>query len=101
MEIVDKLQKYVQNNEVVWQFCGDLVEVANDNEKENKDKLLGYFNKANCIEVYDKYNSFIKDGWSELVDWCTADDVLFLLESIGVLICVPKASAIETNLITE
>lgn len=99
MKLVDKLRNYVEHNEVVWQFCGELVEVSNDNEKENKDALLGYFRTANRIEVYDKHTSFVMDNWSELADWATDDDVLFLLDGIGVLICIPKKSAIENTLI--
>lgn len=39
----DILQKYVETHEVVYQFCGELMEVSNDTEKENKNKetLLG------------------------------------------------------------
>ena len=40
-----------------------------------------------------------KDGWTELVDWSTDDDVLFLLQDIGVLICVPEKLAIDNKLI--
>lgn len=96
---IETLRHYVRHNEVVWQFCGDLVEVANDNEKENRDALLGYFRTAKQIEVYDKHDSFVADNWPELADWSTDDDVLFLLDGIGVLICVPKAHAIENKLI--
>ena len=38
----DILQKYVETNEVVFQFCGELVEVSNDTEKENKETLIRY-----------------------------------------------------------
>ena len=38
----DILQKYVETNEVVLQFCGELVEVSNDTEKENKETLIRY-----------------------------------------------------------
>ena len=98
-DIKEKLQYYISNNEVVWQFCGDLVEVSNDTEKENKEALLGYCRTANRIEVYDKHNSFVKEGWSDLADWSTDDDVLFLLDGIGVLICIPRKLAVENNLI--
>lgn len=73
----DTLREYVKENEVVYQFCGDLMEVSNDIEKENKETLLGYFRRANCVEVYTKHDSLAKKGWTELADWSTDDDVLF------------------------
>lgn len=46
------------NNEVVYQFCGELMDVFYDNEKENKAALLSYLSRAKRIEVYDKHNAF-------------------------------------------
>lgn len=86
----DKLREYVQENEVVFQAFGDLVEVANEAEKENKEALLSYFDDASSVEVYAKGHWSIKEEFVELNDWATEDDVLFLLQNIGVLICVPK-----------
>ena len=56
--IISQLLNYVMNNEVVYQFCGELIEVSNDNEKENKAALLSYLSRAKRIEVYDKHNAF-------------------------------------------
>lgn len=95
----DTLREYVKENEVVYQFCGDLMEVSNDIEKENKETLLGYFRRANCVEVYTKHDSLAKKGWTELADWSTDDDVLFILDGVGVLICIPKKEATANNLI--
>lgn len=97
----DILQKYVEANEVVYQFCGELMEVSNDMEKENKETLLGYFRRANRVEVYTKHDSWAKDGWPELADWSKDDDVLFLLDGVGVMICIPKKEAVKNHLITE
>ena len=97
--IISQLLNYVMNNEVVYQFCGELMDVFYDNEKENKAALLSYLSRAKRIEVYDKHNAFEQDGWTELVDWSTDDDVLFLLQDIGVLICVPEKLAIDNKLI--
>ena len=72
------------NNEVVYQFCGELMEVFYDNEKENKTALLSYLSRAKRIEV-DKHNDFLKEHWSELVDWSTVDDVLFLLQNVSIV----------------
>lgn len=52
--IISQLLHYVMNNEVVYQFCGELMEVFYDNEKENKATLLSYLSRAKRIEVYDK-----------------------------------------------
>lgn len=97
----DILQKYVETNEVVYQFCGELMEVLNDKEQENKEILLGYFHRANRVVVYTKNDRFVKDGWTELADWSTDDDVLFLLDGVGVLICIPKKEAVKNNFIVE
>lgn len=64
--IVSLLLNYVANNEVVYQFCGELMEVSNDAEKENKETLLGYFRRADRVEIYTKHDSWAKDGWPEL-----------------------------------
>ena len=80
------LQAYVEANEVVYQFCGELMEVSNGTEKENKETLLDYFRRANRVEVYTKHDRWAKDGWPELADWSTDDDVLFLLDGVGVMV---------------
>ena len=95
------LQAYVEANEVVYQFCGELMEVSNGTEKENKETLLDYFRRANRVELYTKHDRWAKDGWPELADWSTDDDVLFLLDGVGVMICIPKKEAVKNHLITE
>ena len=95
------LQAYVEANEVVYQFCGELMEVSNGTEKENKETLLDYFSRANRVELYTKHDRWAKDGWPELADWSTDDDVLFLLDGVGVMICIPKKEAVKNHLITE
>ncbi len=97
--IADVLRTYVESNEVVYQFCGELMNVSNDNEKENKESLLKYFRRANRVEVYTKHDRWAKDGWPELADWSMDDDVLFLLDGVGVMICISKKEAIANNLI--
>ena len=97
--IISQLLNYVMNNEVVYQFCGELLEVSNDIEKENKETLLGYFRRANRVEVYTKQDRWAKDGWPELTGWSTDDDMLFLLDGVGVMICIPKKEALANNLI--
>ena len=75
----DALREYVMRNEVVFQTFGDLVEVANEAEKENREELLAYFDDALSVEVYQKGHLFIKDEFADLDGWATDDDVLFLL----------------------
>ena len=98
---VDILQKYVETNKAVCQFCGKLVEVSNDTEKENKETLLRYLRRGDCVEVYTKQDRWATDGWSELADWSTDDDVLFLLDGVGVMICIPKKESVENHLNAE
>ena len=45
------LREYVRRNEVVFQAFGNLVEVANEAEKENREELLAYFDDASSVEV--------------------------------------------------
>ena len=99
IQIVNILRRYIEQNEVVYQFCGELMEVSNDKEKVNKETLLGYFRRANCVEIYTKHDSFVANNWPELSSWSTDDDVLFLLDGVGVMICIPKKKAIANNLI--
>ena len=42
-----------------------------------------------------------KDGWSELADWSTDDDVLFLPDGVGVMIYIPKKESAENHLNAE
>ena len=95
----DTLREYFMRNEVVFQAFGNLVEVANEAEKENREELLAYFDDASSVEVYQKGHWFIKDEFADLDGWATDDDVMFLIQNIGVLICVPKQQAIENKLI--
>lgn len=98
-DIKEKLHHYINNNEVVYQFCGELVEISNETMQKNKNALLESFNKVHLIDIFEKHNSFVKDGWPELTKWSTDDDVLFLLDDIGVLICIPKKEALDNDLI--
>lgn len=97
--IKENLRAYIIKNEVIFQAFGDLVEVANEVEKENREKLLAYFDDASSVEVYPKGHWFIKDEFADLDGWARDDDVLFLLQNIGVLICVPKKLALDNKLI--
>ena len=67
----DTLREYVMRNEVVFQAFGDLVEVANEAEKENREELLAYFDDASSVEVYQKghwFNSYTMRVCCMLVD---------------------------------
>ena len=97
----DTLREYVMRTEVVFQAYGDLVEVANEAERENRKELLAYFDNASSVEVYQKGHWFIKDEFADLDGWATEDDVMFLLQNIGVLICVPKKLAVNKNMIAD
>lgn len=80
-DIKEKLQYYINNNEDVYQFCDELVEMSNDAMQKNKEELLDYFKRANQILVY------------------ADDDVLFLLYGLEVLICIQRKSAFDNYLI--
>ena len=97
----DTLREYVMRNEVVFQAFGNLVEVANEAEKENREELLAYFDDGSSVEVYQKGHWFVKVEIADLDGWATDDDVLFLLQNIGVLICVRKKEALNNKLIAS
>lgn len=46
-DIKEKLQYYINNNEVVYQSCGELVEVSNETMQKNKNALLDSFKRVN------------------------------------------------------
>ena len=95
----EKLQNYILNNEAVFQVFGELMEVANDNEEENRLNLLDYLNSASSIEIYEKGHWYIKDEFQDINDWSQKDDVLLLLETIGVLVCITRKDALNNGLI--
>lgn len=95
----DNLLDFVKNNEVVYQPFGDLVEVANTKETENREALIEYLKQAASVEVFPKGHWFIKNDFAELDGWSTDEDVLFLLQPIDVLICVPQKNARGNNLL--
>ena len=82
----DTLREYVKRNEVVFQAFGNLVEVANEAEMENREELLSYFDDASSVEVYQKGHWFIKDEFADLDRWATDDDVMFLISRLKLAI---------------
>ena len=48
------LLRYIKNNEVVYQVYGELVEVSNDDNIDNRNALIEYFNQSSSIELYTK-----------------------------------------------
>lgn len=98
-DIKEKLQYYINNNEVVYQFCGELVEVSNETMQKNKNALLDSFKRVNLVKIYNKHNSFAKNGCPELTDWSTDDNGLFLLYGVRVLTCISKKATLDNNLI--
>lgn len=97
--IKEHLRDYIVNNEVVFQACGELIEVANELEEVNRKNLLDDLNRTSKIEVYEKDSLFIKDDFLELNDWSFRDDVLFLLQTVGVLICIARKEVLNNGLI--
>lgn len=99
--ILERLKQFVKYNEVVYQVCNELTEVSNEENIENRKVLLRYFDKASSVELYEKGSSFIHEPFEDIDNWATKDDVLFLLEIIGVLICIPRNVALSVGLIEE
>ncbi|OQC18135.1 MAG: hypothetical protein BWX72_00251 [Firmicutes bacterium ADurb.Bin080] len=99
--IIERLSEYVENNEVVYQFCGELVEVSNDENPNNRLTLVESLAKVSNVGVYNKGTSDIHESFEELDDWSTENDCLFLLVPVGLLLCIPKTIAIDANLLIE
>lgn len=99
MELKENLKKYIEANEVVFQAFGDLMEISNDCNAENKKNLIKYLNETSSIEIYEKDHPYISEEFQELNDWSQKEDVLFFLTPIGVLICITKKEALENKLI--
>ena len=93
------LLRYIKNNEVVYQVYGELVEVSNDNNIDNRNALIEYFNQSSSIELYTKDDEYIREPFSDLNDWATSEDQFFLLEKIGVLICISKKCVIKNHIV--
>ena len=96
----EKLLRYVENEEVVYQIVNELMNVSNGTEEENRETLLTKLQNADIVEVYEKDDSDIKEIFPDLNDWSTKDDTLFFLVGLGVLICISKKEALQNNLIT-
>lgn len=98
IESTKKLLDYIKSNEVVYQTYGGLIEVANDSNIDNRSELIDFINQADCVEVYYKDDTFIQEPFEDLNNWATKDDVFFLLQIAGVLICIPKKEALDNLL---
>ena len=97
----NNLQFYISHNEVVYQVNDELMEVANEKEEMNRITLLNYLNATSTIEVFCKDHRFVKESFQDLNDWSQKDDVLFFLQTKGVLICVTRKEALVNELIAE
>lgn len=98
-ESIENLKNYIKSNNVVFQAYGELIEVADDEHVDERTILLEYVNKASSVEIYKKGDPFIQEPFEDLSNWSTEDDKLFLLETIGVLVCIPSKEATSKNII--
>lgn len=99
IESTKKLLDYIKSNEVVYQTYGGLIEVANDSNIGNRNELINLFNRADCVEVYHKDDTFIQEPFENLNNWATKDDIFFLLQIVGVLLCIPKQLVTENAIL--
>lgn len=98
-ENIKNLTNYIEHNEVVYQVCGELVELSNSDNSDNHASLLNYLRHASGMEEYTKGYSFIREAFEEIDNWSTEDDALLLLETIGVVVCIPRKLAIDNQII--
>lgn len=99
IEQTKKLLDYIKSNEVVYQTYGGLIEVANDCNVDNRSELIDFINQADCVEVYHKDDTFVQEPFKDLNNWATKDDMFFLLQIIGVLLCIPKQLVTENAIL--
>lgn len=98
---IDNLIAYIEQNEVIYQAIGGMVEISNNDNMESRQSLIDSLSQASSVEVYNKGASFIHEPFEELDNWSTEDDLLFLLEVTGILMCIPRKYAIENKLIND
>lgn len=98
---IDNLRGYIANNEVVYQVCDELIEVANNSNPDNRDLLLAYNNQASKVMVLYKGSTMLHEGFEDIDNWATEDDSLFFMETSGVVICIPSKLAKQSQIIKE
>lgn len=99
IESTKKLLDYIKSNEVVYQTYGGLIEVSNDSNIDNRSELINFINRADSVEVYHKDDTFIQEPFEDLNNWATKDDIFFLLQIAGVLLCIPKQLVTENAIL--
>ena len=103
----DKTSKWLaeqvgKNNYAVSKWCSNVAQPDLQTKAENPDirsSLLKSLDLVSSIELYQKDDSFIHEPFENLDNWATGDDALFLLEIIGILICIPCKLATAHNLL--
>ena len=95
---IESLYDYIEKNEVVYQEKECLIEVANDKEVENRKYVESLVKKSFSVKSHNKGDLCLDNGYEELINWSTDNDILFLLEPSEVMICIPKACATENIL---
>ena len=95
----DKILRYVSSNEVVFQFIDGMIEVANNEEQINQEKLLSLLRHDTIVNVYEKDDDVVRENFYDLNCWSQKNDLLFYLVDLGILICITKESAIDNQLI--
>lgn len=99
-ETMENLKLLVENEEVVYQFCDELIEVSGDadeNQMQNRRKLSSCIDNSGTLEICEPEE--IEDtGFSEIANWSTEEDVLILIDEKDLIICVNKEDAIKYNL---
>src|SRR5574344_2624836 len=95
--IILGLTDYIKNNEVVYQFCDELIELSNNENPDNRQTILDSLVNTSSVEVYEKGSFLIHESFEELDNWSMDNDCLFLLVPVELLICIPKISAISAD----
>jgi len=84
----DRLSKYIENQEVVYQIGDCLVEVSHGRKSKKSLALSSIVSNSPCVKIaeFDK----MKDEFPDLVDWAVEDLDVLIFVSYDALICIPK-----------
>lgn len=85
-----KLSQYILDEEVVFQYGGELVEVAHGKDDTLSKELSDVVRQSPDVKIvsFDE----VKDDFFDLVDWAIEESDILIFVDYDVLICIPKTS---------
>lgn len=84
----ETISKYIENNELAYQFLDGIVEFAHGYNSVDSISLSSIV--RNSSEVFIASFSKMKDEFPDLVDWAREESDALIFVNYDVLICIPK-----------